>query len=41
MMAAAAEAAAEDHMLPVPEESVSVLLVVIRFNISWDNHVIR
>ena len=41
MMAAAAEVAAEDHMLPVPEESVSVLLVVIRFNISWDNHVIR
>lgn len=41
MMAAAAEVAGEDHTLPVPEESVSVLLVAIRFNISRDNRVIR
>jgi hypothetical protein len=40
-MAAAAEAAAEDHTQLVPEVAVSVRLVVIRFSISRDNHVIN
>ncbi len=40
-MTAAAEAVAEDHIQLVPEETASVRLVVIGFNISRDNHVIN
>lgn len=40
-MAVAAEVAAEDHTQLDLEEPAVVRLVVIRFNISPDNHVIN
>ncbi len=40
-MAVVAEAAVEDHTQLAPEETASVRLAVIRFNISLDKHVIK